>query len=195
MLALVEMYVEGVSTRKVQDMTEARCGMTLSKSAVSSLVGPLDAEPTAWCTRRLDDILYPHLVVDARSENVRCESHMVSQGVRIVAGVREDGKREHLFVDVAGTEGEATYQEGGIEAAPGPLLQRPLHRIQVSLIVGHGIVSKAECRHPTPFPAPCPTTRCKNLCRTRTRTIPGRGCTYLIPSSKPITSRYRTWRR
>jgi transposase-like protein len=110
-LALMEMYLEGVSTRKVQEITETLCGTSFSKSLVSSLVGTLDAELTAWRTRRLDDTPYPYLSVDARYEDVRQDGRIVSQGVLIVAGVREDGKREILAVDVADTESEATYQE------------------------------------------------------------------------------------
>jgi len=110
-LALMEMYLEGVSTRKVQEITEVLCGTTFSKSLVSSLVGTLDAELTTWRTRRLDDTTYPYLAVDARYEDVRSDGRIVSQGVLIVAGVREDGKREILSVDVADTESEATYQE------------------------------------------------------------------------------------
>src|SRR5947209_10520486 len=110
-LALMEMYLEGVSTRKVQDITEALCGTTFSKSLVSQLVGKLDAELTAWRTRRLDDMPYPYLTVDARYEDVRCDGRIVSQGVLIVAGIREDGKREILAVEVADTESEASYQE------------------------------------------------------------------------------------
>ncbi len=70
-LALMEMYLEGVSTRKVQDITEELCGTTFSKSTVSSLVGTLDAELTAWRTRRLDEQAYPYVSVDARYEDVR----------------------------------------------------------------------------------------------------------------------------
>lgn len=54
---------------------------------------------------------YSYLAVDARYEDVRQDGRIVSQGVLIVAGVREDGKREILAVDVADTESEATYQE------------------------------------------------------------------------------------
>jgi putative transposase len=110
-LALMEMYLEGVSTRKVQNITETLCGTTFSKSLVSSLVGRLDAELAAWRTRRLDELPYPYLTVDARYEDVRQDGRIVSQGVLIVAGVREDGKREILSVEVADTESEATYQE------------------------------------------------------------------------------------
>ena len=110
-LALMEMYLEGVSTRKVQDITEALCGTTFSKSQVSQLVSTLDGELTAWRTRRLDEQHYPYLMVDARYEDVRCDGRIVSQGVLIVAGVRADGKREIVSVEVADTESEASYQE------------------------------------------------------------------------------------
>lgn len=70
-LALMEMYVEGVSTRKVKDITEALCGTSFSKSLVSSLAGSLDAEIQAWRERRLEAKAYPYLFVDARYEKVR----------------------------------------------------------------------------------------------------------------------------
>src|ERR671916_1695442 len=64
-LALMEMYVEGISTRKVKDVTEELCGTSFSKSLVSSLAGRLDAELGAWRNRRLEAAAYPYLFVDA----------------------------------------------------------------------------------------------------------------------------------
>jgi putative transposase len=110
-LALMEMYVEGVSTRKVKEVTEVLCGISFSKSLVSSLAGGLDAELEAWRSRRLEAKAYPYLFVDARYEKARTGGRVVSQGVLIVSGVREDGLREILGVEVADTESEATYQE------------------------------------------------------------------------------------
>jgi putative transposase len=111
-LALMEMYVEGVSTRKVKDITEALCGTSFSKSLVSSLAGSLDAELRAWRERRLEGTAYPYLFVDARYEKVRVDGRVVSQGVLVASAVREpDGFREILAVEVADTESEATYQE------------------------------------------------------------------------------------
>lgn len=106
---LMEMYLEGVSTRKVRDVTEALCGTSFSKSTVSRLVGDLDADLAAWRSRRLE-VAYPYLVVDARYEHVRVAGQVVSQGVLVVKGVREDGLRELLAVEVADTESEATYE-------------------------------------------------------------------------------------
>jgi putative transposase len=110
-LALMEMYVEGVSTRKVKDITEALCGTSFSKSLVSSLAGSLDAELRAWRERRLEATAYPYLFVDARYEKVRADGRVVSQGVLVVSAVRDDGMREILAVEVADTESEAAYQE------------------------------------------------------------------------------------
>jgi transposase-like protein len=110
-LALMEMYVEGVSTRKVKDITEELCGTSFSKSLVSSLAGSLDAELRAWRNRRLEGMTYPYLFVDARYEKARVGHGVVSQGVLVVSAVRQDGFREILAVEVADTESEATYQE------------------------------------------------------------------------------------
>jgi putative transposase len=110
-LALMEMYVEGVSTRKVKDITEELCGTSFSKSLVSSLAGDLDAELKAWRNRTLEAKAYPYLFVDARYEKARVGHGVVSQGVLVVSAVRQDGFREILAVEVADTESEATYQE------------------------------------------------------------------------------------
>jgi putative transposase len=110
-LALMQMYLEGVSTRKVKDVTEELCGTSFSKSLVSSLAGRLDAELGAWRNRRLEAAAYPYLFVDARYEKVRVDGRVVSQGVLVVSAVRDDGLREILAVEVSDTESEATYQE------------------------------------------------------------------------------------
>ena len=108
-VTLMEMYLHGVSTRKVGEITEALCGTSFSKSQVSALTGRLDADLKAWRERPLGETSYPYLVVDARYEHVRVDGRVVSQGVLVVAGVREDGRRELLAVEVADTESEATY--------------------------------------------------------------------------------------
>jgi putative transposase len=107
----MEMYVEGVSTRKVKEVTEELCGTTFSKSLISSLAGSLDSELQAWRKRRLEAEAYPYLFVDARYAKVRVDGRVVSQGVLLVSGVRDDAFREILAVEVADTESEATYQE------------------------------------------------------------------------------------
>jgi transposase-like protein len=108
-LTLMEMYLQGVSTRKVAAITEQLWGTSFSKSQVSALTGRLDAELGAWRERSLS-ASYPYLSVDARYEHVRVDGQVVSQGVLLVAGVRDDGHREILAVEVADTESEATYE-------------------------------------------------------------------------------------
>jgi putative transposase len=109
-LALMEMYVVGVSTRKVASVTEELCGTTFSKSTVSALCGRLDGELNAWRTRSLSEHTWPYLFVDARYERVRRAHRVVSQGVLIAYAVRDDGFREIVAVECADTESEATYQ-------------------------------------------------------------------------------------
>jgi hypothetical protein len=108
-LALMEMYVEGVSTRKVKEVTEELCGTSFSKSLVSRLAGELDSELQRWRDRPLHEKAYPYLFVDARYEKARVDHRIVSEGVLIVYGINEEGYREILGVEVADTESEATY--------------------------------------------------------------------------------------
>ena len=111
-LSLMEMYIQGVSTRKVAAMTEQLCGTRVSKSQVSALAGQVDTALDAWRTRPLTAPSYPYVWVDARYEHVRVDGRVVSQGVLLVTGLRgDDGRREILGVSVADTESEAAYQE------------------------------------------------------------------------------------
>ncbi len=110
-LALMEMWVCGISTRKVARVTEELWGTSFSKSVVSALCGRLDAELAAWSSRPLSSHLWPYLFVDARYEKVRRGGRVVSAGVLIVYGVGSDGYREMLDVRVADTESRSTYEE------------------------------------------------------------------------------------
>jgi putative transposase len=141
-LALMQMYVGGVSTRKVKDITEELCGTSFSKSLVSSLAGSLDAELEAWRKRRLEAASYPYLFVDARYEKVRVDERVVNQGVLVVSGVRDDGFREILGVEVADTESEATYQE-----LFRSLKQRGLSGVELVVSDEHEGLKSAVSRH------------------------------------------------
>ena len=110
MLSLVEMYVHGVSTRKVKAVTEALCGLDISKSQVSRLAKDLDEEVRAWRSRPLEKA-YPYLVVDARYERIRINHQVLPQGVLLVVGIGEDGYREILGTWVADSENEASWSE------------------------------------------------------------------------------------
>jgi putative transposase len=135
-------YVEGVSTRKVKDVTEKLCGTAFSKSLVSSLAGRLDAELEAWRSRPLEAEGYPYLFVDARYEKVRVDGRVVSQGVLVVSGVRDDGYREILAVEVADTESEATYQQ-----LFRTLKERGLSAVELVVSDDHGGLKAAIARN------------------------------------------------
>jgi len=109
-LALAEMYVQGVSTRKVAAITEQLCGTELSKDQVSACAQGLDEQLAAWRQRPLEGD-YPYLMVDAKYEHVREGGQVCSNGALIVKGIRADGKRELLAVEVANTENETTWSE------------------------------------------------------------------------------------
>ena len=108
MLAIIEMYVQGVSTRKVKKITEELCGLEISKSQVSTLAKGLDEEVHKWRTRPLTK-RYPYLVVDARYERIRRDGSIIPQGVLIVVGIDSDGYRELLGVWCADSESESSW--------------------------------------------------------------------------------------
>lgn len=110
MLAIAEMYVQGVSTRKVKKITEDLCGLEISKSQVSALAKGLDTEIEKWRNRLLTK-RYPFLVVDALYEKVRHNGAIVSRGVLTVTGIDADGYREVLGVWCADTESEASWSQ------------------------------------------------------------------------------------
>ena len=91
-LAITQMYVEGVSTRKVRDITEVLCGLEISKSQVSALAGKLDTEVEQWRERPIEK-LFPYLMIDARYEKIRRGGAVVSQGVLLAVGVSTEGYR------------------------------------------------------------------------------------------------------
>jgi putative transposase len=80
--ALAEMYVQGVSTRKVKAVTETLCGHSFSASAISGMNRTLDAALTAFASRRLEEP-YPYLILDARYERVREGGVIASHRVAI----------------------------------------------------------------------------------------------------------------
>jgi len=109
-LAIMEMYVQGVSTRKVRKITEELCGLDISRSQVSNLAKGLDEEIAVWRSRPLKK-KYPYLVVDARYEDIRSGLHVTSQGVLLVVGISDDGYRELLGVWNANSENEQSWSQ------------------------------------------------------------------------------------
>jgi putative transposase len=108
-LAMVEMYFHGVSTRKVSAVVDQLCGTTISASEVSALTRKLDATLTAWRERRLHETAYPALVVDAHVEQVRREGHVRATAALWVVGVTPEGYRDHLGIWLGPSESEASW--------------------------------------------------------------------------------------
>ena len=107
-LALAEMYVQGVSTRKVSAIVEQLCGHSVSSTQVSQCAAKLDAQLEGWRNRPLESCL--HVFVDARYEKVRHGGQVLDCAVLIALGVRPDGKRSILGVSVALSEAEAHWR-------------------------------------------------------------------------------------
>jgi transposase-like protein len=108
LLSIAEMYVQGVGTRKVRKITEALCGLEISKSQVSELTKRLDTEIEAWRNRPLNRE-YIYLIADARYEHIRSGGCVTSGGVLIVVGVDNAGYREPLGVWAADSEHETSW--------------------------------------------------------------------------------------
>src|SRR5246127_634993 len=107
---LAEMYVQGVSTRKVKAVTEALCGHSFSASAISSINKSLDEALRAFAERRLSEP-FPYLIVDARYEKVREAGIIVSQAVLIAVAVDGEGQRQIIGVNLAGRESRSSWRE------------------------------------------------------------------------------------
>lgn len=110
-LALMEMVVNGVSTRKVTNITEELCGVSFSKSTVSQLCTGLDARVRAFNERRFDGISYPFIMVDAMFIKSRDNDRVVSRAALSISGIREDGHREILGLKIGDTESFSTWEE------------------------------------------------------------------------------------
>lgn len=107
-LALAEMYVQGVSTRKVKAITEQLCGVSISSSAVSQAASQLDAELAKWRERPLGE--YPFLFLDAYYEQVREDGQVRHLAILVAVGVTPAGKREILGVSVSLSEHEVHWR-------------------------------------------------------------------------------------
>lgn len=110
-LALMEMVVNGISTRKVKRITERLCGHAFSKSTVSELAAGLDTEVEAWNERPLTGAIYPFVWVDAMGIKVRRDGAVRPNSILLITAVNADGYREILGLRVADSESEASWLE------------------------------------------------------------------------------------
>src|ERR1700748_2177489 len=108
--ALAEMYVQGVSTRKVKQVTEELVGHAFSASAISAINKRLDASLKAFCERKLKEP-YPYLILDARYERVREDGIIASHAVLIAIGVDWEGRRQVLAVELANRESRSSWKD------------------------------------------------------------------------------------
>ena len=102
-LSFLEMYLWGVSTRNVTEITESLCGFSVSKSQVSEMTKSMDEKSEEWRNRELLES-YKYLIFDARYEKVREAGRVVSKAVAIAVGITEEGKREVLGTWVINSE-------------------------------------------------------------------------------------------
>lgn len=108
LLTLAEMYVQGVSTRKVAAITEHLCGTQVSASQVSRAAQQLDEELEVWRNRPLGEVGY--LYLDARYEKVRQAGSVRDAAILMASGVKRDGRRSILGISVSLSEAEAHWR-------------------------------------------------------------------------------------
>jgi putative transposase len=108
--ALAEMYVQGVSTRKVKEVTEQLCGHEFSASTVSRINQQLDEDLSKFTNRKLEEE-YPYLILDARYEKVREDGVIRSQAVQVAIGINQDGRRCVLGVELANRESTTSWRD------------------------------------------------------------------------------------
>lgn len=108
--SMLEMYVQGVSTRKVSKVVEELCGKSVSKSFVSSLTVHLDEEVEAFLTRKFESS-YPFIMSDVLRLKIRENKRVVSKALHIVLGINQEGKREVLGFRLDDTESTSSWKE------------------------------------------------------------------------------------
>lgn len=108
--ALAEMYVQGVSTRKVKAITEELCGHSFSASTISAINKRLDEGLTAFARRRLDEP-FAYLIIDAKYEKVRQAGVVRSCAVLVALGVDWEGRRQILAVELANRESRSSWKD------------------------------------------------------------------------------------
>lgn len=136
-LALAEMYVQGVSTRKVSAIVEKLCGASVSSTQVSQCAAALDVELESWRNRPLS--LCSYLILDARYEKVRQGGQLLDCAVLIAVGIRPDGKRSILGVSVALSEAEVHWR-----TFLSNLHKRGLHGLQLVVSDDHAGLQAAR---------------------------------------------------
>jgi len=142
LVACAEMYFQGVSTRKVQNVLEKMCGSDISSATVSRIASELDEKLVDFRRRSLNVTEYSYLHIDARYEKVRVESRVVSQAVLVAVGFTSEGRREVLDWRIGDSESEDTW--GGLFR---DLKDRGLRGLQLVVSDAHKGIKSAMARH------------------------------------------------
>jgi Transposase and inactivated derivatives len=139
-VAVAEMYLQGVSTRKVTAVMEELCGREVSSTQVSRAVQALDEELTVWRHRPLGEITY--LLLDARYEKVRVGGSVVSCALLVAVGITPNGQRTILGLSVSLSEAEVHWRELLAE-----LQERGMHGVRLVVSDDHaGLGAAREAR-------------------------------------------------
>lgn len=128
---LAEMYIQGVSTRKVKAITEELCGHAFSASTVSAINKKLDRELAVFSERPLEQS-YPYLILDARYEKVRIDGVIRSQAVLVALGINWEGRREVLAVELANRESRNSWKDFIVS-----LKKRGLRGVELAITDSH----------------------------------------------------------
>jgi len=107
--SMLEMYISGVSTRKVSQIVEELCGKSVSKSFVSSLTEQLDPLVSEWQNRSLSDTVFPYIMTDVIYIKIREHRRVVSKSCHIAVGISEDGEREIIGFMIQDNESDETW--------------------------------------------------------------------------------------
>ncbi len=129
--ALAQMYVQGVSTRKVAAITEELCGHEFSASSISEITRRLDQQLQQFSQRGLEPE-YPYVIVDARYERVREEGNIVSRAILVALGIDWEGRRQVLAVEYAQRESLNSWKEFLLK-----LKERGLHGVRLVVSDDH----------------------------------------------------------
>lgn len=129
--ALAQMYVQGVSTRKVAAITEELCGPEFSASSISAITARLDEQLEEFSRRPLNEA-FPYVILDARYERVREGGVIVSRAILIALGIDWEGRRQVLAVESANRESQSSWREFLLQ-----LNARGLHDVQLVVSDDH----------------------------------------------------------
>jgi len=141
-LTMMEMVINGVSTRKVSEITQELCGTEFSKSTVSDLCKRIDPIVNGWNSRSLSGKQYPFMIVDALYIDIREDNQVRSRAMLIAIGVNENGHREILGVQIGDSESEESW--GQFFAS---LKARGLKGVDVTTSDNHGGLVKAAKKY------------------------------------------------